>query len=100
MAEAKDRQDIKEYADGWITEREHTDVPAFLKFSYIVIAFGCIAYSIIYMNGESTHATRGPLVQQFVEMTSTANGVMYFVAALTAVFAVVLVMFAFGKEKD
>ena len=23
---------IKEYADGWITEREGTEIPAFLKF--------------------------------------------------------------------
>ena len=32
---------IKEYADGWITEREGTDIPTFLKFAYIVIAGGC-----------------------------------------------------------
>lgn len=100
MADTKDRQDIKEYADGWITERAHTDVPVFLKFAYIVIAFGCIAYSIIYMNGESTHPTRGPLVQQFVAATSTANGLMYSIAGLCTVFAVLLLMFAFGKEKD
>lgn len=100
MAESKPGQDIKEYADGWITERKHTDVPAFLKFAYLVIAFGCIGYGVIYMNGEQSHATRGPLVQQFVAATSTANGLMYFVAALCLVFAVVLAMFAFGKEHD
>ena len=99
MADARQRQEIKEYADGWITEREGTDVPAFLKFAYIVIAVGTIAYAIIYMNGETTHATRGPLVEQFNAITGTANGFMYFVAALASVFAVALVVFAFGKDK-
>ena len=43
---------IKEYAGGWITEREGTDVPPFLKLAYIVIAGGCLAYFFLYMNGE------------------------------------------------
>ena len=30
-----DKQDeVKEYADGWITERKGTDVPTFLKIAY------------------------------------------------------------------
>jgi hypothetical protein len=63
MSENKEQNEIKEYADGWITERKGTEVPAFLKFAYIIIAGGCLTYLVIYMNGETGHAERGPLVQ-------------------------------------
>jgi hypothetical protein len=89
--------EIVEYADGWITEKAHTEVPGFLKATYIVVTLGCLAYAILYMNGELAHETRGPLVQQFVSATSTADGVMYFVTGLLGIFAVILWMFAFKK---
>jgi SNF family Na+-dependent transporter len=89
--------DLKEYADGWITERKGTDVPTFLKFAYIVIAGGSLAYFFIYMFGEVNHSTRGVLVRQFNAATQSSSGLMYFVAALIAVFAVIVVKFAFGK---
>jgi hypothetical protein len=89
--------EIVEYADGWITERANTDVPAFLKATYVVVTLGCLAYAVLYMNGELAHETRGPLVQQFVTATSTADAVMYFVTGLVGVFAVILWMFAFKK---
>jgi hypothetical protein len=90
-------QEIVEYAGGWITERANTDVPPFLKAAYVVITLGCIAYAILYMNGELAHETRGPFVQQFVDATSTADGLMYFVAGLLGLYAVILWMFAFKK---
>ena len=34
------KNELKDYADGWITERKGTDVTGFLKLAYIVIAGG------------------------------------------------------------
>jgi len=94
MAEVKTPIEIKEYADGWITERKGTDVPKFLKLCYVVIAAGCLAYFIYFMFGEVNHADRGMLVRQFNQMTQSSPGFMYFVGALIVVFAVVVVTFA------
>ena len=33
-----EKSNLKDYAGGWIMEREGTDIPTFLKFAYIVIA--------------------------------------------------------------
>ena len=97
MAEPKDSNELKSYAEGWMTERKGTEIPTFLKFAYIVIAAGCFAYFLIFINGEVDHATRGTLVRQFNAVTGTANGFMYFVAALIAIFAIITVRFAFSK---
>lgn len=97
MAETKPSNDVKEYADGWITERKGTDVPAFLKFAYIVIAGGAFLYFFIYMFGEVDHSTRGALVQQFNAVTQSSKGLMYFVAVLIVIFAIITVKFAFSK---
>jgi hypothetical protein len=96
-AETKDSNEIKNYADGWMTEKKGTDIPAFLKFSYIVISCGCLAYFFIYMYGEVNHSTRGALVRQFNSVTQSSPGLMYFVAVLIAIFAIVTVKFAFSK---
>ena len=34
------RQDLKEYADGWMTERKGTDAPGFLKLVIPIIGLG------------------------------------------------------------
>lgn len=88
---------IKEYADGWITEREGTDIPAFLKFAYIVIAGGCLAYFLLYMYGEVNHPERGPLVRALNAATEASAGLMYAIAALIVIFGVVTVVFSFSK---
>lgn len=93
-------EEIKEYADGWITERKGTDAPVFLKFAYIVISLGCVAYLIVYMNGETSHGDRGVLVEAFNKVTGTANGFMYFVAALCLIYAGILIAFVFKKFRD
>jgi hypothetical protein len=97
MAEQKVSNDIKSYADGWMTEKKNTEIPAFLKATYIVVACGCLAYFIVFMNGEVGHSTRGVLVRQFNAVTGTANGFMYLVAAMIAIFAIITVKFAFSK---
>ena len=97
MAEANDPDKFKSYADGWITERKGTDVPAFLKFAYLVIAAGAIIYFFVYMNGEIHSTTRGMIVQQFNRVTQSSPGFMYFVAALVVVFVILLIRFTFSK---
>ena len=91
---------IKEYADGWITEQAGTEIPGFLKLAYIVIAGGCLAYFIIYMNGEVNHTERGHLVRAMNAATEASAGLMYGIAALILIFGVIVVAFAFGKSHD
>ena len=99
MSEKNNQEELKEYADGWITERKGTDAPMFLKAAYIVITLGTLSYLFFYMNGETDNETRGPLVQAFNKVTGTADGFMYFVIALAVIYAIVLLMFVFGKTK-
>jgi Na+/H+ antiporter NhaC len=91
------KPDIKEYADGWITERKGTGIPSFLKLAFPIIVIACITYLFIYMNGEVTHSTRGNLVQQLNAVTGTSNGFMYVVAALIVMYVVILLAFLFKK---
>jgi hypothetical protein len=100
VQETKDSKDIKSYADGWMTERKNTEIPAFLKATYIVVALGCAIYLVVFMNGEINHSTRGVLVQQFNKVTGTANGFMYLVAAMIVIFAIITVKFAFSKSHE
>src|SRR5437660_7680976 len=93
--------DVHEYADGWITERKGTAVPAFLKFAYIVIMVGVIGYFLVYMNGEVNHPDRGFLVRQFNAATHSSPLFMYVVTGMIAVYAVIVVVFAFtAVHKD
>ncbi len=93
------KPELKEYADGWITERKGTGIPGFLKLAYPIIALACIAYLFLFMNGEVNHSTRGNLVQQLNAVTGTSNGFMYIVAALIAIYAVILLAFLFKKSE-
>jgi len=88
---------IKEYAGGWITEREGTEIPTFLKFAYIVIAGGCVTYFLLYMYGEVNHSERGPLVRALNAATEASAGLMYAIAALIVIFGVITVVFSFSK---
>jgi hypothetical protein len=65
-----------------------------------VIGIGCAAYLILYMNGEVSHDERGPLVRLFNQATTSADGLMYMVFALAAVFVVSVVLFAFRKSHE
>jgi hypothetical protein len=99
MEPTKD-QKIKNYADGWITEREGTEVPGFLKLAFPVIAFGALAYFFIYMYGETSHADRGRLVQAMNAATEASGALMYAIAAMIVVFGVIVVVFSFRKSHD
>ena len=90
---------IKEYADGWITEREGTAIPPFLKLSYIVVAGGALAYFLMFMYGETTHHERGPLVRTLNAATQASAGLMYAIAGLIVIFGVIVVAFSFSKHE-
>ena len=89
---------MKEYAGGWITERKGTSIPPFLKLAYPIIAIAGFAYLFIFMNGEVNHSTSGNLVRQLNAVTGSANAFMYVVAALIAIYAVIMLVFVFGKS--
>ena len=95
---AKD-PNLHEIAGGWIMERKGTEVPGFLKATYVVVASSGIIYSIWWVNGD-TGGERGQLVQQFNAATQFSPGFMWFVTALVVVFALILFKFAFTKHKD
>jgi len=95
MADSK--QPLKSYADGWIMEKEGTDVPPFLKFAFVVIGTGCVAYLFLYMNGETEHADRGPLVQAFNRATQSADGLMTAVGLMALVYVAIVCLFAFRR---
>jgi hypothetical protein len=92
-----EKTNIKEYAGGWITEREGTDIPTFLKFANIVIAGGAVTYFLLYMYGEVNHAERGPLVRALNASTEASAGLMYAIAGLIVIFGVITVVFSFSK---
>jgi len=92
-----EKSNLKDYAGGWITEREGTDIPTFLKFAYIVIAGGAVAYFLLYMYGEVNHSERGPLVRALNAATGASAGLMYAIAALIVIFGVITVVFSFSK---
>ena len=100
MADKKPEHDVKEIAGGWMTERVGTDAPTFLKFATPVIAACAIIYAVVFMNGEVTHTTRGKLVQQFNAATQSSNAFMYFVAALIAIYLIIVTMYAWSKPHE
>jgi hypothetical protein len=93
------KAEVHEYANGWITERSGTEVPTFLKFAFIAIAGGSLAYFFIYMYGEVNHPDRGVLVRAMNAATQASAGLMYAIAALIIVYGVVVVAFSFRRSK-
>lgn len=97
MASDNGKQEIKDYAEGWIQEREGTDAPPFLKAAFVVIGLSCTAYLFLFMNGEVDHSDRGPLVQAFNAISSSADGVMTMVGFMMLIYVAIVAVFAFRK---
>jgi hypothetical protein len=91
------QEELKDYADGWMQERKGTDAPGFLKLAIPIISLGCAAYLILQMFGDVGHATRGPLVQQFNQVSKTSTTLMYVIGAMALVYAAIVSLFAFSK---
>ena len=100
MTEQDGKEELKEYADGWMTERQGTDIPLFLKISTPVVGLGAVGYIIVQMSGDLGHATRGPLVAQFLKVSQTSPVFQYVVAALALVFVVTTAVFGFRAFKE
>lgn len=93
-------KDVKDYADGWIQERKGTDVPPFLKLAFPVIGLGCVAYLFLQIYGDVGHATRGPLVRKFIEVSQTSPALSYTVGAMALVYVIILLAFVFRSFKE
>ncbi len=100
MSKNRGNEALKEYADGWISERKGTDVPVFLKFAYLIIAGGAVIYFLRFMFGEVNHETRGRLVRAFNEATQSSSGLMYGIVALIIIYVIILSVFAFRRVDE
>jgi hypothetical protein len=98
MSDEPKKDAIKEYAGGWITEREGMPIPGFLKLAFPIIGLFCCGYLIVYMNGEVNHSDRGSLVQTFNRSTGTADLLMWSVFGLMLIYVVIAVTFALRKS--
>ena len=97
MSPENPKPELHEYAGGWITERKGTSIPTFLKLAFPIIAFACIAYLVVFMNGEINHSERGALVRQLNAVTGSANVFMYIIAGMILVYVAILLAFLFKK---
>ena len=92
------KEELKEYAGGWMTERKGTDVPGFLKLAFIVIGLSGVAYLVLFMNGEVNNEERGPLVQIFNRATESSPTLMYVIALMVFVYVAILVIFRSAQD--
>ena len=91
---------IKEYADGWITEREGMPIPGFLKLAFIVISGGALGYILLFINGDVNNPDRGALVRAMDAATEFSATLMYVIAAMIVVFGVTVVAFSLRRPHD
>lgn len=95
MTTKSDEGGIHELAGGWITERKGTPIPGFLKLAYVGFSLFGLYYLFAYANGETGHATRGPLVQQLNAAIGGVSGAWIGVlAVLIGLFVAGLLWFA------
>jgi hypothetical protein len=91
---------VKDYADGWITERTNTEIPFFLKLSTPIISLGAVAYLMLQREGDVGHATRGPLVKAFNQVSHPSPAVSLTVAAIVLVYSIIVVRFTLATHKE
>ena len=87
---------VKELAGGWITERVGTEIPLFLKLTYIGFCLFGISYLFLYKDGEVGQASRGPLVKEMSgSMDAVPGGWVLLLAIVLLVFTAGLLWYAF-----
>ena len=99
----KGSEELKEYADGWMTERKGTDAPGFLKLVIPIIGLGCTAYLVMQMKGyflQDPADKRLQLVDQFNAATKSSPALMYGIAAMALIYVVIVSVFAFRKPHE
>ncbi len=97
---SEQKEELKDYAGGWIMEKQGTDFPFFLKLAFPVIGLGCVAYIVLQMMGDVGHATRGTFVQQFNKVSQTSPVLQYVVAALALVYVLIMAVYTFRSVKE
>jgi hypothetical protein len=96
-----DGKDVHELAGGWITERKGTQVPAFLKLTYVGFCLFGLYYLYGYWQGEVAHESRGPLVQlQNQVMETPGAGFHALIFVCVAAFTAGLLWFALVRKAD
>jgi hypothetical protein len=101
MADKPENGKIHELAGGWITERAGTPIPTFLKFTYVGFCLFGLWYLYAYWAGETTHATRGTLVQEANRIMSVPGAGWHAVIGVCLLaFVVGLLVFAFTSRED
>ncbi len=101
MAEKDAPGKIKELAGGWITEREGTPIPLFLKLTYVGFSLFGVVYLFLYVAGETAHETRGPLVQEANKVMETPGlGWIVFLGLVLVAFIATLLSFAFRRDRS
>ena len=98
---AQEGEKLHELAGGWITERVGTPIPLFLKLAYVALSLFGLIYLFLYRSGEIDHATRGPLVQQFNQVSSAPpTGWIIFLGVVLFAFVAGLLLFAFRAREE
>jgi hypothetical protein len=100
MAAKSDAGKVKELAGGWITEREGTGVPLFLKLTYVGFSLFGLAYLFLYREGEVAHETRGVFVREVNKVMEVPGaGWFAFIGIVLVTFIVGLLWFAFRSDE-
>jgi hypothetical protein len=97
---AQEKDELQDYAGGWMMERKNTEAPKFLKLAFPVIGLFGVGYLVVYMNGEINHPERGALVRQFNTVSKSADWLMYVIAAMVFAFVCIVVTFAVRSHKE
>jgi NADH:ubiquinone oxidoreductase subunit H len=101
MPEANDNGKVKELAGGWITERAGTPVPLFLKLTYVGFSIFGLVYLFLFRSGETTQASRGPLVLEQAASTDPTSFVwVVILGAILVAYVAWLFVAGFGKVSD
>ncbi len=100
MTEKPENGGVHEIAGGWITERTGMPIPGFLKLAYVGFSLFGLYYMWTFWRGETTHATRGPLVQEMNKVIETpGTGFHVALLAILALFVAGLWAFAFRAKE-
>lgn len=96
-----ENEKLHEIAGGSFRERAGTPIPTFLKFTYVGFCLFGLWYLYAYWAGETTHATRGTLVQEANKIMSVPGAAWHGVIGVCLLaFVVGLLVYAFSSRED
>jgi hypothetical protein len=101
MVDKPESEKLHELAGGWLTERAGTPIPTFLKFTYVGFSLFGLWYLWTYWAGETTHASRGALVQEANKIMLVPGALWHAViGAILLAFVVGLLVYAFTSREE